>query len=165
MLSHIEDGLTSALGLASLWHELIDGKQAVGDADDKMYRLEAVLSRIISLSPHTMAISTLREGRYVYVNPAWTIATGYTREETIGRTSVEVGFWIDPAERTPVREALDKYGQTDRLQIRFATKSGEVRCSIESRLGSCCVIIIFPRTCETIPSICARASSISASLP
>jgi len=143
MISHAKEDLTDAVGLASLWHELIDVKQAVGDADDKMHRLEAILFRIVSLSPHTVAISTLREGRYIYVNPVWTIVTGYTREETIGRTSVEIGFWIDPAERTPVREALEKYGQTDRLQIRFATKFGEVRYG----LLSAALIRGFPEPC------------------
>jgi len=143
VLNYIDEGLTNAVGLASLWHELIDVKQAVGDADDKMHRLEAILFRIVSLSPDTVAISTLREGRYIYVNPVWTIATGYTREETIGRTSVEIGFWIDPAERTPLREALEKYGQTDRLQIRFATKSGEVRYG----LHSAALIRGFPEPC------------------
>ena len=52
--------------------------------------------RAFLVSPNSMSLSTLREGRFIDVNAAMLRITGYTREETIGRTSLEMGIWVNP---------------------------------------------------------------------
>ncbi len=50
-----------------------------------------------------MAISTIAEGRYIDINRAGTQALGVSREELIGRTSLEIGIYSDPTVRETIR--------------------------------------------------------------
>ena len=44
-------------------------------------------------NPIMMGISTLDSGRYIMVNQAFCTTMGYSLEETIGHTSLELGIW------------------------------------------------------------------------
>ncbi|MEO7818550.1 MAG: PAS domain S-box protein, partial [Actinomycetota bacterium] len=53
---------------------------------------------LFNWTPSAVGISTLEDGRFCDVNEAFTILTGYGREELIGRTTLELGLWADPTE-------------------------------------------------------------------
>ena len=78
-------------------------------------------------SPNPVAITTLAEARYVDANDSFLRMLGFTREEVIGRTAVELGFWASAEERE--RGAAEmRAGRPPRdAEFRFPTKSGEVR--------------------------------------
>lgn len=78
-------------------------------------------------SPDWFVISTLESGFYVDVNEAFLRATGYSREEVIGRTSTELGIWVDPEQRAEMVEILHDKGAVRNLEVRFRTKSGRIR--------------------------------------
>ncbi len=50
-------------------------------------------------SPEAIGLSRLNDGLIVDVNQEWLAVTGYTREEVIGHTVVEIGHWPDHATR------------------------------------------------------------------
>jgi len=58
---------------------------------------EAKFSKAFHLSPAGLSIAALQDNRYIEVNDAFTTIFGYTREEAIGHTAVELGIWPDPA--------------------------------------------------------------------
>jgi PAS domain S-box-containing protein len=51
------------------------------------------------LSPFRLTINRLEDGRFIEVNDAFLRDLRRTREEVIGRTSVELGLWADPSMR------------------------------------------------------------------
>ena len=52
------------------------------------------------MSPDTVIITRLADGVILDVNDSFSKATGYSREEVIGRNSVaELHLWTDPKER------------------------------------------------------------------
>ena len=53
--------------------------------------------------------------------------TGYSRDEIIGRTTLEVGLWASPNCRTIMAQALRESGSVDDLEITYRRKSGEFR--------------------------------------
>ena len=59
----------------------------------------ARLRAAFELSPTILAVSSLEDGRLLEVNDAFLRATGWTREEAIGRPIPEIGFWLDPGLR------------------------------------------------------------------
>ena len=64
------------------------------------------------LTPDFMSISRLSDGTYVEVNAAFERITGLTRENTLGRTSLELGVWHDPKAREALVEAFQSCGYT-----------------------------------------------------
>ena len=77
-------------------------------------------------SPDWFVISTL-EGLYLDVNEAFLRTTGYTREEIVGRSSVDAGIWVNPRERADMVKVISEKGIVRNLEVEFRMKSGEIR--------------------------------------
>ncbi|WP_210542127.1 bifunctional diguanylate cyclase/phosphodiesterase [Rhodoferax sp. PAMC 29310] len=90
--------------------------------DEKRYE------RVFHVSPISMSLTTLREGRFIDVNGAMERITGYTRDETIGHTSVEMGIWVDPeVARAVIVADLAANGVVRDRELLMRLKSGEQR--------------------------------------
>ncbi len=116
-------------------------------AEEALRRSEEKFSKIFRSSPDWMAISTLEDGRLIDVNDAFLRITGYSREEVIGKTSAQLGLWVDPEERRRVVELLREKNEIRNHEARFRLKSGEVRVFLRSAElieldGETCVINI-----------------------
>jgi PAS domain S-box-containing protein len=77
--------------------------------------------------PSAVGISTVAEGRFIDVNEGFSRLTGYTREEVIGRTTLELGMWADPSQRAIVIQEIRKQGFLHNREGQLRTKSGEIR--------------------------------------
>ncbi len=85
-------------------------------------------------NPQPMALTTSKEGRFIDANEAYVRMSGYTREELVGRTAVEIGFFTSDEHRRTMIEPLISSGASHNLEVSFPTKSGEIRlllCSAE----------------------------------
>lgn len=78
-------------------------------------------------SPIASSISTYPEAMFLDVNTSWLRVFGYSREEVIGRTTLELGVWNSLEKRATAVQQLQKSGALKDLEVRFCTKSGEVR--------------------------------------
>ena len=58
--------------------------------------------------------------------------TGYSREEVIGHTSLELNIWGNPEVREMMLQILLKDGILNNHEVRFRMKSGEVRFMLRS---------------------------------
>ncbi len=85
---------------------------------------EQKLSRIYSESPDAISISSLRNGRYVEINPAFERVFGFTREEAIGRVATELGIWCLPSERQRMADLLYEHGKLVNIVTRLRDKAG-----------------------------------------
>ena len=96
-------------------HEL-EGACRRHDAERRLHRREnRLLKTVFKTSPDGIALSRLEDGTCVDVNDAFLAMTGRRREEVIGRTSVELAFWKDKAERqTMIDELLERGHAADR---------------------------------------------------
>jgi len=88
---------------------------------------EEKFSKAFRASPIEIAITTLQEGMFLDVNEAFERNTGFTREELIGHTSLELGLWENLDERAATIEHLKTNGGVRGREIRFRTKSGGTR--------------------------------------
>ena len=88
---------------------------------------EEMLSLAFNVCPFIMTISTVEEGRYLKVNNAFCAITGRTQEEVIGRTSIEIGFWKDPADRSILKQQIIMERSLRDLEFCFCKKNGEER--------------------------------------
>jgi PAS domain S-box-containing protein len=77
-------------------------------------------------SPCGMVISTLPEGRFIDANATFETLSGFTCADLVGRTSLELGLWNDPADRPLIMEELERTGRLRSREIAFRTRSGAV---------------------------------------
>jgi len=83
-------------------------------------------AKIFRFNPVATSIIGARDGRFVEVNPEFCRMTGYTREEAIGRTPLELGVaW--PESSVSAESAGDE-GNNREAMIR--QKSGESRIRV-----------------------------------
>jgi len=113
-------GRRSVLGFFMDHTEHERTKQALDISEDKF-------RKAFRSSPDWFVISTLEDGFYIDVNEAFLRATGYTKDEVLGRTSKELGIWADSHIRDQMVRTLREKGAVRNLEVEFRMKSGEIR--------------------------------------
>jgi two-component system NtrC family sensor kinase len=93
---------------------------------------EEKFSKAFSASPNPVCIMTVKEGDFLDVNESFLHFSGYSREEVIGHTPVELNLWVARDDEKKMEESLKKTGKVDRLEIRSRMKSGEIRTGLFS---------------------------------
>ncbi|MDR3553941.1 MAG: PAS domain S-box protein [Syntrophobacteraceae bacterium] len=114
----------------SLGREITERKAAqemLGQSEEK-FRL------IFQTSPDSIIVSRLSDGMYLDISDAFIGMTGYTRDEVIGRTALEL-FWNVPVDRERFVTQIRNVGFVEDLEGKFTTKDGSIRTGvISSRL-------------------------------
>ena len=78
-------------------------------------------------TPVAMSLLALPENRFIDVNESFLRLFEFTREEVIGRTSLEIGLWSDPAARAVLLEKLRSGEPVRNVELTLRTKSGKTR--------------------------------------
>ncbi len=94
--------------------------------EEALARSEEKFSRVFRASPAQIGISRLSDGRMIDVNESLAQASGYCREEIIGRTSFELGFWADPTDRERLMQRMAAEGVLHDYECRFRTRDGRI---------------------------------------
>jgi PAS domain S-box-containing protein len=92
-----------------------------------LHRLEQAETHsqsLFRLSPDAVLIVRQSDGRILDVNPSFVELSGYTREEAIGNTTLELGLWEDREVRRRLREMLAAKGSVQNFEARFILKNG-----------------------------------------
>ncbi len=95
--------------------------------EQSLRQSESRFSTVFHASPIAVNISLLKDGRMVDINPAFTRMFGYTREEALGRTTMELGIWVNPNERAKFVAMLKESRALSHFETQGRTKSGETR--------------------------------------
>ncbi len=122
---------------AELTQELEEMRQRVNElevseakrkqAEEALQASEEKFSKVFRTSPDSMVITSVRDGKFIEVNDSLTRVMGFTREETIGRTSIEMDIWESPEDRNRIVQMLQQQGEVHELEIKFRNKWGESR--------------------------------------
>lgn len=97
---------------ASRFHRVLQLKEDLQSRLDELVRSEQKFKAMFSLSPQPIALSRLSDGVFLDCNTAWCETFGWSREELIGRSSLELGIWTYPEERAEWIAQLQHDGRT-----------------------------------------------------
>jgi PAS domain S-box-containing protein len=103
---------------ASLQKELKERK----NAEESLRESEERFRNIFAISPDAVAISEVETGIYVEVNASFEKMSGFTREEIMGKSSVDLGFWMEAEDRENYIQAIKKKGAVDNQEVSFRIK-------------------------------------------
>jgi len=98
------------LGMA---HDITERKHAeeVQRASEaRLLESEARFSVAFQASPALIGILRMSDGKYVLANDAHLNWLGYSREEVLGHTCLELGMWEDPRERDLILKDMRSIG-------------------------------------------------------
>jgi PAS domain S-box-containing protein len=107
---------------------------------------EERFEKAFNANPQPMMLTTLYEGRFIDVNESLLKLSGHTREEIIGRTCLEIGFFSSEGERNTTIKPLLETGSARNIELNLPLKSGETRvllCSAEliELGGEKCIVV------------------------
>lgn len=88
---------------------------------------EEKFAKAFRCSPDSLAIATLSDGCYIDVNDSFCNLFGYSREEIIGYTAIDLQLWVDSQQRILFTHQLQQQGIVRNQECNYHTKSGEVR--------------------------------------
>jgi PAS domain S-box-containing protein len=114
------DGVTTPI-VRGIAHDVTDQRRM----QKAMRQSEEKFSKAFHSSPVAKAITTLDEGILLDVNAAFENQFAYSREEVIGRTTLELDIWIDPDDRVKVVNELLTHGSVRNLRLALRKKTGE----------------------------------------
>jgi PAS domain-containing protein len=86
--------------------DLREAEKALAEAKGDHAMSDDKFHRVFRAGPVPFSITTLQDGRFVDVNPAFELRYGYKRAELLGHTVHELGLWCDPAARMFMIEQL-----------------------------------------------------------
>lgn len=95
---------------------------------------EEKFSKAYSSGPAVTTLSDIQDGdRLLEVNHAFTEILGYPRDEVLGRTTDELGLWVDPAEHARAVADLLQHGGFRNMELRFRKKNGDTGLGLFSK--------------------------------
>lgn len=106
--------------------------RAQADVAQVLLESEEKFRKAFILSPDAININRLHDGAYVSINKGFTKIMGYTPEDTIGKTSLEMNIWADPQDRRRLVAGLEKDGEVSNLEARFRAKNGDIKHGLMS---------------------------------
>jgi PAS domain S-box-containing protein len=121
---------TGSGGTISVWTDVTEMKKHT----ESLLESESRFSHVFKNSPVSMSISFISTGKIEAVNDIFEIASGYTRNEVIGKSASELNMWVDPDTRFKMMEIIKQKGVLRDFETKFRQKNGSIislNCFIE----------------------------------
>jgi PAS domain S-box-containing protein len=100
-------------------------QEAINESEEKF-------RKAFITSPDPMTISRIEDGVLLEVNDGFVQATGYSREECLGTSTVDLDMWVDDKQRHNLTSELEKTGKVENLEISLRTSDGTVMRALVS---------------------------------
>lgn len=97
------------------------------EAESRARQSEEKFSKVFMTSPEGIVLTRLTDGKLLDINPGFEKITGWKRDEILGRTSRNIGFWDDPDARQVMLDDLKSGGIIPHRDFRFRCKDGTIR--------------------------------------
>ncbi|SFP93210.1 PAS domain S-box-containing protein/diguanylate cyclase (GGDEF) domain-containing protein [Geopseudomonas sagittaria] len=143
-VSLLRHGKEAFTGLLSARRIELDGQPAaivvLRDLADlqqtrqQLHSSEEKFAKVFHASPDALSITRLRDGLLLEANPGFTQITGYSPSEAVNRTALELGLWVDQADRQRLMRTLEHDGCVQHMPAWIRTSDGRQRlCELSAQ--------------------------------
>jgi PAS domain S-box-containing protein len=116
------DGTGRILRMVGFVQDITERKRA----EAALQSSEERFAKAFRSSPDAIAIARLPGSRIIDINDRWEAMFGYSRDEAIGRTAVDLGLFVHQDDRHRLRDLMDAQGYVRDFELDLRTKAGEV---------------------------------------
>lgn len=82
--------------------------------------------KVFHTSPYALTIASFNSGKFIDVNECCLKMHGYSRDEFIGRTALDLNLWVDMDGRSKYYKELEEKGFALNHEIKSYKRSGEI---------------------------------------
>ncbi len=133
--SAIKDENGRIVGYSGVSRDITGRKRAEEERERALEALrvsEEKYRDIFRNSPDSITLSGFRDALYYEVNEEFLRITGYSREEVIGKSDLELNTWYDFEARKRYVEIMKEQGHVRNLEANFRMKDGRVTTGLVS---------------------------------
>jgi PAS domain S-box-containing protein len=122
-VTRFHDGNPDApVQLIAVIDDITDYKRAL----ELQLKAEEMCSKAFRQTPMVVTLLSAETGKYLDVNEAYERLTGYSREEAIGRSPLDLNLWIDLDKRDEMFRILAVEDRMEGIESRFRMKDGRI---------------------------------------
>ncbi len=114
------------VGIHGLYEDIEERKlseQALVESEERFFK-------IFDTNPLPICIARLNDSVIIEVNQAFCRLLGYTRDQVLGKTTPEIGLFLDASQRKEIVRSLVRQGGMREVEIQYRNSAGEVRESL-----------------------------------
>jgi PAS domain S-box-containing protein len=117
----------------------------VKKAQDALRESEEKFSKAFKLSPYALTVTRVSDGKILEVNDAFTHISGYSKEEALNSTTLNLDLWVNPEEREETIALLQKGEIIVGREYQFRKKNrdiviGSLSMQILTIGGEACIV-------------------------
>jgi PAS domain S-box-containing protein len=101
-------------------------------AEEALRESEERFAKAFLTSPDALVISRLADGSILEANDSFVSLSGYDRDEVIGKSTIDLGLYVDTADRRRMVAVLKERNKVRDFEFMMKRKSGEIRLVIFS---------------------------------
>ena len=100
--------------------------------EEALSNSEKRFATLIHLCPNMVLLTRLEDGLISEANQYFESQFGWPAEHVIGRTTLEIGLWVNPEQRAQLITAIQKTSQAISLEVQFRASNGQIHDGILS---------------------------------
>lgn len=121
--THIADEIARSDRLLSIAEDITEKRRA----EEALSLSEAKFAGAFQCNPDSVSISRMSDGVLIDVNQTFEEITGYTRDESVGKTAVDLDLWVYPHQRQKLMQGLNASKMVRNFEWDMRTKYGSLR--------------------------------------
>ncbi|MNF35414.1 Phytochrome-like protein cph2 [compost metagenome] len=93
-------------------------------AENALRKSEEKFAKAFRSTPEAVVITDRASGRFIEINAGFERQFGWSKDETIGRSSLDLGIWEDPRQRQAMLDILQQVGSLSELEVNLRYRDG-----------------------------------------